>query len=97
MRVYYGLDFFPLASWAKRNQRHKYHVSAAFISAAAALLNGNDDDAFHAPADNVYAASATDHDATPDGVDADDEDHGLTAFTDDCDDASVDGDDPRRE
>jgi hypothetical protein len=52
---------------------------------------------FQAPADDVYSAAATDHDASPDDVDADDEDDDHDAVTDNCEDASVDGDDPRRE
>jgi hypothetical protein len=50
---------------------------------------------FHAPVNYVYSATATDHDAVPNAVDADDED--LAGLTDNGDDAAVDGDDPRRE
>jgi hypothetical protein len=52
---------------------------------------------FHAPADDVYSAAATDHDAAPDAVDADYEEDDHDAVIDNCDDAAVDGDDPRRE
>ncbi len=44
-----------------------------------------------------YSVTATDYDASPGDNDADDEDDIHAGFTDNCEDAAVDGDDPRRE
>ncbi len=74
-------------------------VDAASVSApAAARLNSNDNDAI--PGSRwwcLFYYTATDHDAAPGDVDADYEDYGHAAVIDNCDDAAVDGDDPRRE